>query len=58
MDQSMLPFDPHHLEVLSGAPKTISKAIALSVQTVALSYVKISSISKRTEASFQFTHVT
>jgi hypothetical protein len=58
MDQSMLPFDPRHLEVPSGAPKTIYKAIACSVQTVAMSYVKISSISKRTEASFHFTHVT
>jgi hypothetical protein len=38
-----------------GAPKTISKPIARSVQTVHLSCVKISTISKETETSFHLT---
>jgi hypothetical protein len=57
MDESMLPLDPHHLEVLLGAPKTISEPIARMAQTVPLSYVKICTISKWAETSFYLTQV-
>jgi hypothetical protein len=58
MDQSILPLDPRHREVPLGVPKTISKPIARSVQTMPLSCVKISTISKRTETNLYLTQVT
>ena len=41
--------DPHHLGVLSGPSKTISEPMVRSAQTVHLTYVKVSTITKRTE---------
>jgi hypothetical protein len=38
--------DPRHLVVPSGAPKMISKPTVRSAQTVHLSWIKISTISK------------
>jgi hypothetical protein len=57
-DQSMLPLDPRHLEFPLGAPKTIFELITCSAQTMPLSYVKISSISKQIKMSFYLTQVT
>jgi hypothetical protein len=51
-------YDPHHLGVPSGASKTISELTVRLAQTVHLSLVKISSISKRTETSFRLSLVT
>jgi hypothetical protein len=48
----------NHLGVPSGAPKMISQPMVHSVQTVHLSCVKISTISKRTESSIHLTLVT
>jgi hypothetical protein len=45
------PPDARHLGVPSGASKTIYEPMVRSVQTVHLSCVKISTISKRTEQS-------
>jgi hypothetical protein len=57
LSPSELPLDPHHLGVPSGAPKMISKPIARSMQTVHLSCVEISTISKWTKVSFHLTHI-
>jgi hypothetical protein len=46
-----VPRDPHHLVVPSGASKIISMPMVHSTQTVHLSCVKISTISKRTKLS-------
>jgi hypothetical protein len=51
-------YDPHHLGVPSGASKKISELTVRLAQTVHLSLVKISSISKRTETSFRLSLVT
>jgi len=53
-----IPHDPHHLGVPSGASKTISEPMVRSAQTVHRSCIKISTISKRTETSFQLSFVT
>jgi hypothetical protein len=58
MNRNKLPLDPCHLGVPSGAPNTIFEPIARSVQTLHLSCVEINTISKQTEASFHFTHIT
>jgi hypothetical protein len=58
MDQSELSLDPCHLGVPSCVPKTISKPIGHSAQTMHLSCVEINTISKRTKMSFHLTHVT
>jgi hypothetical protein len=58
MDRSVLPLDPRHLEVLAGVPKMISEPIARLAQTVPLSCINISTISKQTETSFYLTQVT
>jgi hypothetical protein len=52
MDRNEILHDPHHLGVPSGASKIISKLTVRSAQTVQLSWLKISTISKRTETSF------
>ena len=49
--------DPRHLGVPSGASKTISEPMVRSAQTVHRSCVKISTISKRTKATFQLSFV-
>ena len=51
-DWSEIPYDTHDLGVLSGASKLISKNMVRSMQTVHLSFIKISTISKQTEPSF------
>jgi hypothetical protein len=53
MDRNEILHDPRHLGVPSGVSKTLC-----SVQTVNLSYVKISTISKRTESSFHMSLIT
>ena len=58
MDQNELPLDPRHLGVLSGASKMISEPMVRLLQTVHLSCVYISTISKRTQSSFRFSLVT
>jgi hypothetical protein len=50
-DQNEIPHDPRHLGVPSSVSKTISKPMGHSTQTVHISCVKISSISKRTKTS-------
>jgi hypothetical protein len=57
-DQNEIPHDPHHVGVSSGASKTILEPTVRSVQTVHLSCVKISTISKQTETRFYKTPVT
>jgi hypothetical protein len=58
MDQNEILDDPHHLGVPSGASKTISKPMVRSTQTLHLSCVKISTISKWAKTSFQLGLVT
>jgi hypothetical protein len=58
MDRNKIPHEPRYLGVPSGVSKTISKPMGRSTQTVHLSCVKISTISKWTEASFHFSLVT
>ena len=55
MDQNEIPHDPRHLGVPSGATKMISEPMACSAQTVHLSCVKISTVSKRTETALGLT---
>jgi hypothetical protein len=52
------PLEPRHIGVPSGACKIISRPMVCSPQTMHLSYVKISTFSKRTESSFHFSRVT
>jgi hypothetical protein len=52
MDQNEVLRDPRNLGVPSGLSKMISELMVRSVQTVHLSSIKISTISKRTEMSF------
>jgi hypothetical protein len=52
MERNELLQDPHHLGVSLGASKMISEPMVCSVQTVHVSCVKISTISKQTEMSF------
>jgi hypothetical protein len=58
MDQNELPLEAHHLGVLSGASKIVTKPMVRLAQTVQLSWVKINTISKQTEMSFHLTLVT
>ena len=44
-----IPQDPRHIGVQSGASKMISEPMVRSAQTVHLTYVKVSTISKRAE---------
>jgi hypothetical protein len=52
MDQNEILHDPCPLGVTSSASKMISELMVHSVQTVHLSWIKISIVSKRTETSF------
>jgi hypothetical protein len=58
MDQNEIPLEPRHLGVPSGASKMISEAVVCSTQTVHLSCVKISTISKWTKSSIHLCLVT
>ena len=54
----MISLEPRHLGVPLGASKTISDPMVRSTQTVHLSCIKISTISKRTETRFHLSPVT
>jgi hypothetical protein len=54
MDQNEILYDPRHLGVLSSVSKMIFELTVRSAQTVQQSWIKISTISKRTETSFTF----
>jgi len=58
MDRNDIALDPRHLGVSSDVPKTIFDPMVRLTQTVHLSLVEINTISKWTEMSFHFTHVT
>jgi hypothetical protein len=58
MGQNEIPHDPRHLGVPLGASQTILEAMVGSAQTVHLSGVKISTISKLTKMSFHLSLVT
>ena len=58
MHRKEFPLDLHHLGLPSGASKMISKPMVCLAQTLQLSCVKINTISKQTETSFDLTHVT
>jgi hypothetical protein len=58
MDWNEFLHDPHHLGVSSGASKMISEPTVRSAQTVHLSWIKISTISKQTKTSFHLSLVT
>jgi hypothetical protein len=53
IDRNKILHDPRHLAVPSDASKTIYKLTVRSVQTVHLSWIKSSTISRWTETSFQ-----
>jgi hypothetical protein len=57
-EQNKVSHDPRHLEVPSGASKTISEPLLHSLQTMHLFWVKISNISKWTEMSCHLNLVT
>jgi hypothetical protein len=57
MDRNELHLEPRHLVVPSVASKNISKPVVLSAQTMHLSCIKISTISKQTEMSFHLSLV-
>jgi hypothetical protein len=57
-DQNELPIDPHHIGVPLGGSKIIPEPMVRLVQTVHLSCLKNSIISKQTETSFYLTHFT
>jgi hypothetical protein len=58
MDWIKLPLKPHHLGVTSRALKIISKPMVCLAQTVHLSCIKISTISKRNETSIHLCLIT
>jgi hypothetical protein len=57
-DQNEIPHDLGHLGVLSGVSKVIFEPVVRSAQTVHLSCVKNSTLSKRTETSIHLSLVT
>jgi hypothetical protein len=57
-DRKEIPDDPRHLGFPSGASKMIFEPMVLLPQTVHLSSIKISTISKRTKTSFKLGLVT
>jgi hypothetical protein len=57
-DRNEIPRDPRHPGVSLGMCKMISEPMVWSAQTVHLSCVKISTISKRAETSFHLSLVT
>jgi hypothetical protein len=54
MYQNELPLEPRHLGVPSGASKMILEPVVRLAQTVHLSCIKISTISKRNEVSIRY----
>jgi hypothetical protein len=58
MDQNEIRHDPGHLGVLSAVSKAIFEPMVRSSQTVHLSCIKNSTISKWTEMSIQLTLIT
>jgi hypothetical protein len=58
MDWIELPLEPHHLGVPSGVSKMIYEPVVRSAQTIHISCVMISIITKRTESSFHLSRVT
>jgi hypothetical protein len=58
MNQNEIPHDPLHLGVPSGVSKMIYDVVVCSAQTMRLSCVKTSTISKRTESSIHLSLVT
>jgi hypothetical protein len=54
MDRNEILHDPRHLGVPSGASKMISKLMVHSTQTMHISLIKISTISKQTKTTFPF----
>jgi hypothetical protein len=56
--QNEIPHDPHQLGVLWSVSKMIFEPVVSSMQTVHLSYISISTISKQTESSFHMSLVT
>jgi hypothetical protein len=58
MDRNVILQAPRHLVVPSGVSKMISKPTARSAQTMLLSWIKISTISKSTETRFHLSLVT
>jgi hypothetical protein len=58
MDQNEIPHDPGHQGVLSGVSKAILEHVVRSAQIVHLSWVKISTITKRTVTSIHLSLVT
>jgi hypothetical protein len=50
MERIQIPHDPRHLGVPSGASKTIFEPMVRLMQTVHLSCIKISTISKTDQA--------
>jgi hypothetical protein len=58
MDLNKILHDPHHLGVPLGASKMISKPTVRLTQTMHLSWIKITIVSKRTETSFHLSLVT
>jgi hypothetical protein len=57
-DWIVLPLEPRHLGVPSGAPKTISEPTVCLAQTVYLSCTDNNTIFKWTKIRFHMTHVT
>ena len=57
MDRNELSVEPRHLAVPSGVSKMISEPMVRSTQTVHLSCVKISTISKWSELSLEPHHL-
>jgi hypothetical protein len=57
-DQNEHPLEPRHLGVPSGVSKTISEPMVPSTQTVQLSCIQISTISKQTKTSVHLSVVT
>jgi hypothetical protein len=57
-DQNEIPHESCHLGVPSALSKMISKPMVGSAQTVHLSSVKTSTISKQTKISFHMTYIT
>jgi hypothetical protein len=53
-----IPHDPRHTGVPQGVSKTISKLMVRSMQTMQLSCVKISTMSKRIETRFHLSLIT
>jgi hypothetical protein len=57
-ERNEFPHDPCHLGVPSGVSKMIFEPMIRSAETVHLSCVKITTISKRTQKSFQLSLIT